>query len=213
MAKNVILTLIVALAFFSSCRTNSAAQVGQLGDITSAEVNLLDSLEKAAQNITEHLPGVLIGSIDFNVKAKGEDLKTFKGGFIPWINLEHPEQQVSELVRADELVLPYQNISLIIDYPLNHPDTTLLIGGATGFTRSQLILKISGTYRQIYREEEDAAKSKTIPVDERTGLINRNQTDGKYGICGHDLSDLDLSSIHVYRNREGKIVIMLGVES
>lgn len=76
-----------------------------------------------------------------------------------------------------------------------------------------MILAISKKYHEIYNEEEKSSKIKTIPLDERTGIINRNETQGKYGIWGHDLSDLDLSSIEVYETDEGKINILLIIES
>lgn len=72
---------------------------------------------------------------------------------------------------------------------------------------------ISKKYHEIYIEEEASATTKTIPVEKREGLINRNETNGKYGIWGHDLSDLDLSSVEVYQNSEKKIYLVLSVES
>jgi hypothetical protein len=82
-----------------------------------------------------------------------------------------------------------------------------------GFTKKQLILEISNKYNEIYNEEEKTAKTKTIPLDKREGLINRNQTNGKYGIWGHNIGDLDLSSIEVYKTRDGRIQIILVIES
>ena len=76
-----------------------------------------------------------------------------------------------------------------------------------------MILAISKKYNEVYAEEEKTANTKTIPIDKRTGLINRNETDGKYGIWGHDLSDLDLSGIEVYKTKDEKINIILLIES
>jgi hypothetical protein len=76
-----------------------------------------------------------------------------------------------------------------------------------------LVDHITGSYNRIYLEEEESAKTKTIPVDKREGIINRNQTDGKYGIWGHDLGDLDLSSIIVHKLRNGIIKLELYIES
>ena len=52
-----------------------------------------------------------------------------------------------------------------------------------------------------------------MSLNQRKGIINRNETDGKYGIWGHDLEDLDLSTIEVYRNKENKLELVLGIES
>ena len=58
-----------------------------------------------------------------------------------------------------------------------------------------------------------ATKVKTIPPDKRGETLNRNQTDGKYAIWGHDLSDLYLMEIEVYKTKEGKIILRLNIES
>jgi hypothetical protein len=68
-------------------------------------------------------------------------------------------------------------------------------------------------YHEIYKEEERTANTKTIPLNKREGLVNRNKTDGKYGVWGHDISDLDLSSIEVHKNSNGHFTLVLNVES
>jgi hypothetical protein len=104
-------------------------------------------------------------------------------------------------------------VILIIDYPVMVPVYFPLSSTGIGFSRRQLITAISLQYHSIYKEEEETASDKTVPPDERRGLQNRNQTNGKYGIWGHDLSDLDLSTVEVYRNKNGIIYLSLGVES
>jgi hypothetical protein len=96
---------------------------------------------------------------------------------------------------------------------LNKPANFILKSTSKGFTIKQLVLEISKKYNEIYNEEEKSARTKTIPVDKRKGLINRNETDGKYGVWGHDIGDLDLSSIEVYKTKDGKFQIVLGIES
>jgi len=75
------------------------------------------------------------------------------------------------------------------------------------------VLAISKKYHEIYDEEERTAATKTIPMAQRKTLANRNETDGKYGIWGHDLSDLMLDTIDVYKNDKGKIFLQLSIES
>ena len=84
---------------------------------------------------------------------------------------------------------------------------------SNGFTREALVKKISDKYHQIYQEEESTATVKTVPVKERTTLYNRNQTDGKYGIWGHDLADLALDHIMVYKSANGDILLSLDIDS
>ncbi|GEO11120.1 hypothetical protein [Segetibacter aerophilus] len=213
MFKNTVFILTVALIIFTGCRSKMLAQVPKTASNAEVEAKFLDSIERVAQAIKFEPPGELIATIEFRIRATGEDLKNFKEGFIPWVSLEHPEKQLPNLINPEQVALPYQHVFLIIGYPLNHPDTSQLTGAVAGFTNKMLIQKISERYRQIYQEEEAGAKVKTIPIEKRTGLINRNQTDGKYEVWGHDLGDLDLSSVEVYRTAEGKIVLMLGVES
>lgn len=157
--------------------------------------------------------GPIILTIDFKQKATGEDLKIFDNGYIPWISIDNPAADLSKLVDADKIILAYPNAKIIIDYPLANPATFEITTTAQGFSRKDLILKISEGYHEIYDLEESTAKTKTIPADKREGLINRNQTDGKFGVWGHDISDLDLSQIEVHKNTNGKITLTLGVES
>lgn len=157
-------------------------------------------------------PGNLISTISFSAKAPSESEDEYADGIIPWISIESPKNDLEGLIEPDEIVIPYNSIILIIDYPLEKP-VTFDLTSEKGFSRKQLILAISKVYHEIYRKEETSANIKTIPMEQREGLINRNKTDGEYGIWGHDLSDLDLSYIEVYKNNEGKIQIILGIES
>ena len=64
----------------------------------------------------------------------------------------------------------------------------------------------------MYIDEENTATIKTLPMKDRK-IMNRNETNGKYGIWGHDLSDLVLTSIKVYKNRKGQIYLTLEIDS
>jgi|JI9StandDraft_1071089.scaffolds.fasta_scaffold14130_3 hypothetical protein len=157
--------------------------------------------------------GPVIQTIDFKLIVTNEDLTIFKDGFIHWVSIDSPEINSNKLVDADKIILPYQSVKIYIDYPLNHPASFVIKTNEMGFTRRQLITEISGKYHQIYKLEETTADTKTTPVDQRQGLVNRNETDGKYGIWGHDISDLDLSTIEVHKNKKGEITLILGIES
>jgi hypothetical protein len=157
--------------------------------------------------------GTLIAKIEFKLKATKEELDIFDDGIVPWISLQSPNEEIPRLIDADEIILPYSKVTLIIDYPLNKPASFEISAQGSGFTKTQLIREISKKYHQIYQDEEESASIKTIPLEKRKGLINRNETNGKYGVWGHDLADLDLSVVEVYKNREGKIYLTLSVES
>jgi len=156
--------------------------------------------------------GVLVGNIKFELKATKEEKETFDDGIVPWVNIANPKKQLDSLVSADEIVLSSPKATLIIDYPLTSK-AIFVIESPNGFSRKQLIQLISEKYHQIYKEEEDGATIKTIPVDQRDNELNRNQTNGKYGIWGHDITDLDLGSIDVRKSPDGEIFLELDIES
>jgi hypothetical protein len=198
------LVIIFSLMVFLGCnsRKDTTSEIG--------EKELADIQQKEAP--TDSL-GERIATIGFKVKATGEDLKTFDDGVVPWISLENPDSEIGNLIDADVMVLQSQKVTIIIDYPLNNPATFEMTTIERGFTRKQLIQEVSKRYHEIYKLEENSATTKTVPMDKREGLINRNQTDGKFGVWGHDLSDLDLGSIEVHQGVNGKVYLVLLVES
>ena len=72
-----------------------------------------------------------------------------------------------------------------------------------------LVSKICEDYHSIYKKEEETTNIRIIPMNERVGLINRNQTDGDYGIWGHDIDDLYLHTVNISEDN----VISLGIDS
>jgi len=128
------------------------------------------------------------------------------------ILIENADQYLSQLIAADEIVLNEKKVRLIIDYPLKKP-ASFDLQNEKGFTRRDLILAIQEKYKQVYKEEEESAGTKTIPLEKREGLINRNETNGKYGIWGHDLIDLYLTDIEVYKDDDGVVSLVLYIDS
>jgi hypothetical protein len=163
------------------------------------------AVEKQYDNL-----GELISTIEFGIQT---DNKTdFEDGIIPWASLENPENDIPNLIDKDEVVIKQPSVKIIIDYPLtNQYEFTLT--SDKGFTRAQLLLEISKHYYKVFDEEEESATIKTIPFDKRTTIANRNETNGKYGIWGHDIADLVLSGISVYRATNGETVLSLNIES
>jgi len=134
----------------------------------------------------------------------------FPGG----IRLREPERALAQLDRPDEIVIPFDHAVLMIDYPLTTPATIAIEAPLPiGFTRAALVKAICDEYGHIYDAEEGTAATKTIPVDERGGMRNRNRTDGAYGIWGHDLQDLVVTAARWTRESDGTVRIELQVES
>ena len=198
-----IFPFLIIVTFFS-CNQNSG---------NPSKQEYIESIQKKGLEKHDELyanAGKLVGEFDFGVKATEEQKKDWEDGVIPWINLDNPE--INQLINGDEILVKNTLINIIFDYPLNNPHT-FEFKNEKGFSRKDLVLLISKKYKEIYAEEEVTSTVKTIPVDKRTGIINRNETQGKYGIWGHDLSDLVLSGIEVHETDKGEINIILLIES
>lgn len=154
--------------------------------------------------------GELIDSVSFQVKT--DDKKGFTNGLIPWASLENPESEIPKLVDSNNVVIPENKVTIVIDYPLTK-EFRFEAESKSGFTRAQTLRDISSAYYKIYKVEEQTATIKTIPAEKRTTTYNRNQTNGIYGIWGHDIADLVLSEILVYRASNGNIILSLNIES
>lgn len=202
------LLLILSGFFAASCKQGSPASSNSSDNVITLNYEK-DNTELPPKDTI----GALIYSIDFKVKAMGEDAKEFEDGIIPWISIKDFQKEIDRLMEADIHVLKYPKAAIIIDYPLTNKVTFEISSSNEGFSRKRLIQEIGKKYYEIYEEEEKTATIKTIPEDKRTTIRNRNSTNGKYGIWGHDLSDLVLSSIEVYKNDDGRILLMLGIES
>lgn len=108
--------------------------------------------------------------------------------------------------KQDDVVLKPGDYILVIDYPVTVFYTTPLTVEASGLTRGGLVQFICRHYKKMYKEEDSGSKIKAGNIP---GMYNRNETNGKYGIYGHDIGDLVLCSAEVSK----KNVITLGVDS
>jgi hypothetical protein len=134
----------------------------------------------------------------------------FPGG----IHLHDPTHALALLDQPDEIVIPFQQAVLVIDYPLSTPASIMIEAPLPlGFTRAALIKAICEEYAHVYDAEEGTAATKTIPLEDRGAMRNRNRTDGAYGIWGHDLEDLVLTAARWTRRADGLVQIELHVES
>jgi len=215
---------IILLLFLTACHqlttTNNQPDTGGPGirDTSAAGKTEIDSLaasisakEQASTNkqeTTDSLGG-LVTTISFEVKTSNR--KDYPDGIIPYASIEKANADIPNLVNKDRLVIHDTTIQVIIDYPLNNPYTFRLYS-PTGFTTAQLLRAISKHYYILYEEEEKTATIKTLPLKKRK-MYNRNETNGKYGIWGHDIGDLVLDEVMVYRNDKGVVTITLQMES
>lgn len=151
--------------------------------------------------------GKYIDVIDFNVyKVDSEDGDTSS------ISIANPEKDLPYLQNPEEIVISQHAVTIIIDYPLTN-EYKFDLSSDTGFTRIHLLNEINKAYRKIYAEEDATAIIKTIPIEKRKKIINRNDTIGKYGIWGHDIEDLMLAQIEIYETSDKKLILALITES
>lgn len=134
----------------------------------------------------------------------------FPGG----LRLHEPELALARLDEPEQIVIPYEHATLVIDYPLTTPATVQITAPITaGFTRAALVRAICEEYASVYDAEEGTSPTGTIPREDRSPGHGRNRTDGAYGIWGYDLQDLVLTAVRWTRTHEGAIMIDLHVES
>lgn len=130
------------------------------------------------------------------------------------VRIADVETSLVNLRNPEEIVVPYESAVLVIDFPLTTPARIQISASlAVGFTRQELVRAVCEEYANVYEVEETTASTKPIPREERTTLKNRNRTDGAYGIYGHDLDELRLTSLRWDRAVDGSIQIELYVET
>ncbi|WP_170132079.1 hypothetical protein [Arenicella xantha] len=156
----------------------------------------------------DYISAVFLDSyeIEFEIKLDGRSENVHIGTFA---------DQRENLKSSGEIVVVSSEVEISITYPLNSP-SVFKVHSEGGFTRLELVDKISELYKMVYEEEEATTKISIIPVEKRMeemGLINRNTTDGKYQIWGHDLGDLVLDGAHIYKDENGIVSVNLYVQS
>ncbi len=210
---NEVIQKIKAMFGIGSVQQSEEERAAELSrTVAKREVDAMLEKESIHSNKSREEIGELISTVHFAVNANEDEAEHFEGGIIPWIGIETREVEKEGLIEPDEIVVRTSSAIVLIDYPLDNPVELAIVSDEQGFSRWQLIDAIGKKYEEIYVEEEESASTTTIPMAERK-IMNRNQTDGNYGIWGHDLSDLALSLIEVRRNAAGKLVLWLGMES
>lgn len=181
-------------------------------NIAEQQIGEVMALENAYAGRDDLWEGEYLQTIEFSVVAAEDEREHFDDGVAPWINLVTRDTELERLIDPDSIALNYPRAKLVFDYPLASPTTREISTPGEGFTRRQLVELIGKFYEEIYDEEEASATTKTLPMSERR-IMNRNQTDGIYGIWGHDLDDIAISGVEVRRLRDGEIVLILNIES
>jgi hypothetical protein len=123
-----------------------------------------------------------------------------KYNIIPYMTEYSVDQLIKDiLIDPEEKVINDDIIKICFNYPFNDEYIIEFItpNNEGGFKRKDLVRLIINQYYKMYQEEEKTSKEKVISIEQRykTGLLNRNVTNGIYGIYGHDMEDLSLNSM------------------
>ena len=135
-------------------------------------------------------------------------------GFPQNLRLRDPAAAVARLELRDEIVIPFNRATLVIDFPLTNPAHIGITSALPiGFTRGELVQLICEEYGHVYAAEEGTATNTEPKVEDRGAHRERNRTDGAYGIWGHDLADLVLSSARWVKQSNGDVRVELHVQA
>jgi hypothetical protein len=133
-------------------------------------------------------------------------------GFPANLRLHDVDGALKMLELRDEIVIPFPRATLIIDFPLTHAAHIGITAALPqGFTRGELVQAICEEYAHVYAAEEGTATNAELKVEERGARRERNRTDGAYGIWGHELDDLVLSSARWVKQSNGDVKVELHV--
>lgn len=135
-------------------------------------INILKQVKRGDDDITFEHP------VDYDTETS------------PYIQISDPEDDLDAMPNGDEIVTPAV-IKVLFNYPLENPVIVTFSDGP--FSRRQLAEIICETYAEIYRTEDETTRTQ---VGLMPGMLNRNQTNGKYGIWGHSIGDLALHAVH-----------------
>jgi hypothetical protein len=208
--KTILFVCLLVTGICQAQDTRPAGNTKSAADTVPDYSTLLTQLEQqSAEKTYDHL-GTLLTTIAFNTKTN--DLTEYPDGLMQGISLARPDKAIKKLDGKNDIVIAQDTVTLLIDYPLTH-ECQIKINAKNGFTRAALVQAISKAYYQLFDEEDATATVKTVPAAKRTTTYNRNQTNGKYGIWGHDIADLVLVEANVYRTPEGWVILSLNIES
>lgn len=116
------------------------------------------------------------------------------------------DNEIFNTLDPEEIVLqPNKEYILEISYPLTNKAKFKISSGKKGVSRETFVKKVISFYKKIYEIEDRTTKTKPAHIP---NMLNRNITNGMFGIWGHDIGDLVLVNAEVKGNK-----ITLGVDS
>lgn len=129
----------------------------------------------------------------------------------PFVRVSLIRSEETVIDDMDDVVIPAQEARITFDYPLSVVAiSTVKASTPLGITRGDILLAIHDGYVQIYQEED--AASHPSKLEDRGPLKNREHTEGRFGIFGHDIYDLFVESIK-FREHDGSFFIEMFIGS
>jgi len=113
------------------------------------------------------------------------------------IGYDDPE----DVVGKDEIITICQSATIIFNYPLSGEFRFKLKKSEGSITRKDFASFVQSTYRRIYDEESSGQ------VENIVGMLNRQKTDGPYGIWGHHIGDLVIEGVRHTGNNVYTLII------
>lgn len=101
---------------------------------------------------------------------------------------------VEDIIDKDELYIDKPTIRILIEYPLEKSVVfECKAKNGQNFTRGDFAEAVRTIYKRVYDEENSTTNIEPgfIP-----NMLNRNTTNGKYGIWGHVIEDLILELVY-----------------
>jgi len=155
-------------------------------DFTPKCIHVCDSSCGKKFKFSKGLNGMMVGKIVKNKEYKNGKCN-HHGKFETYIvNVANFNAGDEKIIGKNEIVIRDDWYQITFDYPLNNP-LTKRFESKNGFTLVDVINNIIDTYKQIYFEEEQTTKISEV---KQKFCLNRGTTNGKYGIRGHDITDL-----------------------
>lgn len=187
-----------------TCRIVVGSLQGVMAKKTNQQNAKNNSNGTAQKKLVSLLPSEVCIHIDSYERDKGISIRC------PYKNLLFEDGETKFVFDNGATLAEGTELNAVIDYPLSVEVSFKL---PLSFFITDMIDIICEKYREIYRKEEETSTKKAMPMDEEIpgcGLMNRNFTDGCYGIWGHELGDLYIESLEL--DTESKELI-LGIGS
>lgn len=112
-------------------------------------------------------------------------------GFIGCMPVDALYTQEHTMINPSEKIIRANTITIVYDYPLS-VEVKIRHTRIGGWTRRALYNVIREDYTNIYKTEEETAGGDPGHIP---GMLNRAQSNGDYGIWGHDIGDLVIEGI------------------